>query len=90
MERAMKHLALTVLVSLAVTAALLFGAREVRHYFHKPQARMMAAPEKSLAIKPEVNVSIDINVTDILAAAVGGGFVARKMHRRKQLAKEQP
>jgi hypothetical protein len=86
-----KHLALTVLVSLAVTAALLFGAREVRHYFHKPQARVMAAPgKKSLAIKPEVNVSIDINVTDILAAAVGGGFVARKMHRRKQLAKEQP
>ncbi len=49
-----------------------------------PQAKVMMAPDRSLAIKPEVNVSIDINVTDILAAAVGGGFVARKMHRRKK------
>ena len=76
----MKRLLGTIGVALVVTVAVLFGVRAARHYFrHAPSAE-----EKTLAIKPEVNVSIDINVTDIVAAAAGGAFAWRKMHRRKR------
>lgn len=80
----------TTLVALVVTVGVLLGAREIRHYF-RPKPEVVAdknpipykLPPGVEPFHPEVNVSIDINVTDILAAAAGGAFAWRQMRKGK-------
>ena len=87
----MNHLFRGAAVGLVVAVALLFGVREARRYFrHRGEVVVKAVPYKlppgvePFHPKVDVNLSLDINVTDIVAAAAGGAFAWRKMHQRKK------